>query len=400
MQNKQLEIMKAILFRFLFSASLLFTCTACGQGSDTITEEIEEPIEEPVETPEEYQEQIQKDIKTIVAENYPKNTFVVGATLSYNDFETVTEALFLKDFDYATSRNFAKQPYVHPEPGVWRWGRIEQAVSFADANNIQLRLHSPISPQASKWALNDDRTAEELSLNMEEYMTALCNKINVLSSVKWMDVVNETIERDGNWFMDKPGITSWENPWVKMGYDANNVPLYITKAFEISNELAPNVGQIYNQHGGMEPAMWEKVKETILYLKSRGIKIDGLGWQCHLKPNSRVVDAPENLEYLANLIDWAHANDLSFHITEMDYHIKSETNFVAEYSAQADAYTAILEVLAKKTTSGLVTCNFWGITDKDDAKNTHRYLYDEQMKEKPVYHAIKKVLYDQSNNKN
>jgi len=387
------------MFKYFYLISLFGVVIACAQESDSI-DSVTEIVFDEVEIKAAYQAEIRKDIKVIIKENYPKNSFVIGATLSYNDFGTVTEALFLKDFDYATSRNFAKQPYVHPEPGVWRWDRIEEAVVFAGKNNIQLRLHSPISPQASKWALNDDRTAKELSENMEEYMKALCVKINEYPVVKWMDVVNETIERDGNWFMDKSGIDKWENPWVKIGFDTNNVPLYITKAFKISNEFAPNVGQIFNQHGGMEPVMWEQVKKTVLYLKSQGIRVDGLGWQCHLKPQSRVVDNPENLEYLASLIDWAHANDLSFHVTEMDYHIHSESNFRQEYEAQAAAYVAILKVLAKKTSSGLVTCNFWGITDKDDSKNTHRYLYDEQMKEKPVYHAVKKVLYDQSKNKN
>ena len=36
------------------------------------------------------------------------------------------------------------------------------------------RLHGPISPQCSKWAKDDSRTAEELKQNLFEYMTAQC----------------------------------------------------------------------------------------------------------------------------------------------------------------------------------------------------------------------------------
>ena len=34
-------------------------------------------------------------------------------------------------------------------------------------NNIVLRIHGPISPQASRWAKNDIRTKDELLNNME-----------------------------------------------------------------------------------------------------------------------------------------------------------------------------------------------------------------------------------------
>ena len=64
-------------------------------------------------------------------------------------------------------------------------------MNFANENNLMLRVHGPISPQASKWVKDDSRTKEELSLILEEFLTELCEKVNVEKSVKWMDVVNE-----------------------------------------------------------------------------------------------------------------------------------------------------------------------------------------------------------------
>ena len=45
---------------------------------------------------------------------------------------------------------------------------------------------------------------------------------------------------------------------VKMGYNSDNIPNYIVKAFEIANTHATNISLIYNQHGGMESAAWDK----------------------------------------------------------------------------------------------------------------------------------------------
>jgi len=333
-----------------------------------------------------------KPIKEIVKDEFPSNNVIIGATIGRNQFNTEVEKLFLKDFNYATSRNFAKQTIVHPEPAVWNWKFIEDFIAFGNKNNVDLRLHSPISPQASRWAKTDSRTADELEKNMTEFMTTLCKKINNEKIIKWMDVVNETIERNGDWFKDKPGVKQWENPWVKMGYNEDGIPKYILKSFDISNKYAPNISQVYNQHGGMEPVMWEKVKETILYLKAKGYKIDGLGWQAHLKPNSRIVDDPKNIAYLKELIDWAHANDLDFHVTEFDYHLETGTNTPENLKMQSEAYAEILKVVIEKRKTGIVTFNYWGLVDSQDGKNSHRFLYDENLKPKPAYNAIKNTL--------
>ena len=49
-------------------------------------------------------------------------------------------------------RSCAKQARIHPKPGVWDWNRIDDYLDFADKNKITLRIHGPISPQASHWA--------------------------------------------------------------------------------------------------------------------------------------------------------------------------------------------------------------------------------------------------------
>ena len=84
-----------------------------------------------------------------------------------------------------------------------------------------------------------------------------------------MDVVNETVLRNGNWFK-KPGDSSWENPWTQIGFNEDGIPLYIIKAFEIANRYAPNVKLVYNHNGGMEKPMWLKVINTIKYLRNLG----------------------------------------------------------------------------------------------------------------------------------
>ena len=92
-----------------------------------------------------------------------------------------------------------------------------------------------------------------------------CIKFSSEPSVKWMDVVNETILSSGKWHGPKLGNNKWENPWLKIGLDENEFPLYILKSFEIATKLAPNISLVFNQNAGEINAIseaCEKLKEN------------------------------------------------------------------------------------------------------------------------------------------
>ena len=147
----------------------------------------------------------------LIQSGYDTNQVYVGATLNHSQLNTKVSDLFLKEFTYSTQRIVQNKQESTLDP-VWDWTLIDDYLDFADKNNIVLRIHGPISPQASQWAKADNRTKDELKKNMTEYFIALCKRINNEPSVKWMDVVNETITPQGDWFEEKPGVTQWENP--------------------------------------------------------------------------------------------------------------------------------------------------------------------------------------------
>ena len=331
--------------------------------------------------------------KQLVSENYDKSKFAFGATLNYYQLDSNVEELFLSEFDYTTPENSFKQSIVHPEPGVWKWDRVEAFLNFSNANNIKMRVHGPIGPQSSTWAKTDSRTPEELSQVYEEFLTELCKKINGNSNILWMDVVNETIDSNGNWTDKRNGTNQWENPWTQIGKNGDGIPLYIIKAFEIAQQHAPDISLVFNQHAGMQPAMWNKVKETILYLKNKGLRIDGLGWQGHLRDNVVLSLNQSKLNYLLSIIDWAHDNDLDFHITEIDYRMTSDPPNSNEYNRHANGYANVLKAIIAKRNNGVVTYNTWGVYDKNGPENhEYKYIYDSNLNPKKAVELLKKAL--------
>ena len=326
-----------------------------------------------------------------------KNRLKIGATLNYHQLGTKKENLFLNDFNFLTPANAAKQARLHPRPGIWQWDRIENFLQFAKNNDLIVRIHGPVSPQASKWAKEDHRTAAELENVMVNFMTQTAKRYNEESNVKYMDVVNETILPSGKWFGPRKGTHLWENPWLKMGLDENGYPNYIVRAFEIATANAPNVKLVYNQNGGMQSAMWERLKETVLYLRSKGLRVDGIGWQGHLNLSRSTLQFIENSDHalneLSKLIDWAHANNLDFHVTELDYRVNDMTNLSEELEFQAELYEKIIKVLQSKVNSGIVTLNLWDIGERLKKPSTFfQSIYDKDLNPTPAYQIIKRAL--------
>lgn len=331
-------------------------------------------------------------LRELVARNFPDGNVFIGGTTGWRKRARGSGIVLDREFSYVTPENDFKQTVVHPRPDVWNWEFADAWLEDCSTSGQVLRIHGPISPQCSKWAMDDSRTGDELRGMLEEYMTALCQHCNEHDCVKWLDVVNETVLPNGEWHGPKPGTDKWENPWPTIGFDENHPlkpPLYIKLAFEIANRHAPNIGLIINQNGSMQVPMWNTVKATVNYLRDQGLRVDGIGWQAHVTVGWEKTEG--NLERLHNLIAWAHANALSFHVTENNVWLKQKK----DYDAQAVTFAEIVRALLEHRHTGIVTWNVWNISDRDQWARTRAWngcIFDDTFNPKPAYYAIQQLL--------
>ena len=329
-------------------------------------------------------------LRAIVADKFPDQSVIIGATTGSWAFDTYTGKIMDREFSYVTPENDFKQWRIHPDPETWNSIEPDKWVQHIVDNNQILRMHCPISPQCSNWAKNDSRTAQELETNMREFLEAVCERYNGKPGFEYMDVVNETIV-NGTWHQNKPGY-SWECPWYKIGVDndSNQTPLYIKMAFEIAQQYAPDIKLIYNQHGDLSRMDdWQLIAETVHYLRNQGLRVDGIGWQAHIDNGWATT---ENLNRLRLIIDWAHNNELEFHITEASVWLKNGVSPTL-LEEQAGTYRAILEVLLEKRFSGKVGWNTWHIDDGHGWHTEwHPSLFETNYIAKPAYYAIQEAL--------
>lgn len=332
-------------------------------------------------------------LRGIVEKQFPNGGVYIGGTTGWKKLKSGDGILLDREFSTVCPENDFKQSTIHPSPTIWNWTAADNWIEHCRENGQLIRIHGPIGPQCSVWTKDDARTAKELSKNLTEFMTALCKRYNGSPQVRWMDVVNETVLPNGSWFGPKDGTDDWENPWPLIGFDEDHPlrpPLYIKQAFEISNRYAPDIRQIINQHGGMEKPMWDKIKATVFYLRGIGLRVDGIGWQAHIDVGWE--KQPGNIRRLKNLIIWAHANNLSFHITEMNVWLDPEK---PDYEAQARTFAAVLKTLLEQRHTGEVSWNTWNLSDANAwKKERHKRgcIFFEDRSAKPAYYAIQNVL--------
>jgi endo-1,4-beta-xylanase len=330
-------------------------------------------------------------LREIVDNRDSDHSIIIGGTTGAWAFGTGTGWIMDREFSYVTPENDFKQWNIHPDPNRWNWVQSDAWISHIDANDQILRMHCPIGPQCSSWTQTDSRTAEELEQVMREFMQAVCERYNDEERVVSMDVVNETVQ-GGSWKRNESGTGGWEMPWYKIGRDtdANKTPLFIRYAFEIANQYAPDLKFIYNHHEDPNSvSSWNLIKTTIGYLRDLGLRVDGIGWQAHVD-NGWATSA--NLIRLGNLIDWAHENELEFHVTEASVWIH-DAHTESAFQIQAETYSKIVEVLLEKRFTGKVGWNIWHIEDGhgwnvDQAPS----LFDANYIAKPAYYAIQEVL--------
>lgn len=335
----------------------------------------------------------EKTIRQIVADKFPDGNVYFGVSSHFSLFGTKTMDIVDREFSYVTPANDFKQTYIHPEPGKYEYEKSDAWVKHCRENKQVIRMHSPISPQCSKWAKTDSRTAEELETMLEEYMTTLCKRYNGTPEILWMDVVNETIDKTtSGWFGPKPGTDEWENPWTIIGFDETHQlrpPLYIKQAFTIANKYAPDIKLIINQHGALEKASWEKMKALVVYLRENNLRVDGIGWQAHIDLGWEKI--PGNLEYLTEIINWCRTNKLDFHITEFNVWLKNEN--AGKLEEQANTFTSIVKTILDNRKDITIGIDFWQVRGSETMnKEWNGCLFDEELKPKPAYYKLKELL--------
>ncbi len=337
-----------------------------------------------------------------------KNDFLIGTALS-------TEQVLSKDpkamkcleenFNSISPENLLKWDAVNPLPGKYNFAPADSYVALGEKYHMFIIGHNLVwHSQVPGWVFQDSTgkpvTRKVLLQRMKDHIFKVVGRYK--GRINGWDVVNEAIEDNGQLRKSK---------WLQIiGND------YIEKAFEYAHEADPNAELYYNDYNQWMPGKRAAVVKLIKDLKSKGIKITGIGIQGHWG-----LDYPPMASVDSSIKAYAAAG-CKVMISELDMDIlpSAFNNTSADVSRrftpskamnpyanglpdsvetiQAKRYAEYFKLfLENKDSISRVT--FWGMSDAQSWRNNwpirgrsaYPLLFDKNYQPKPAYYSVIKT---------
>lgn len=335
-----------------------------------------------------------------------KGRFLIGTAVGARQLDNpALAALIGEQYDCVTAENEFKPMSVHPRAGTYNFTAADKIVEFAQKHRMKVVGHTLCWHSQSPAFLF--RGADGKPLPRDEALKNLKDHIDNVAGhfkgkvVGW-DVVNEAIN-DGKagYLRDTPARRA-------IGDD------YIVKAFEFARAADPDAELYYNDYSNEQPDKLEKTIRLIRELKAAGVRLDGVGMQCHFR-----LDDAEALDRLERAITAYSAEGVKVMLTELDVDVLPRRGRGADIAAreqgganpykdglppevaetQARFYGRLFQIVLKHP--GVVTrVTFWGSHDGASwlnnfpvgGRTNHALLWDRALKPKPALGAVLDVL--------
>ena len=237
-----------------------------------------------------------------------KDDFYIGTAVNYWQIQgkdTLSLDILKQHFNSITAENVMKWGAIHPALNKYNFTAADSFVALGEKYNLYIVGHVLVwHHQVPRWVFEDDsgNTIDRNTLlqRMKEHIYTVAGRYK--GRVHCWDVVNEAVTDNGE---------IRRNKWCEIiGED------YIQKAFEYTHEADPDAELIYNDFSMLNPAKRERVIRLVRDLKSKGVRIDGIGMQAHWHLNF-----PESMEELEETIMAYSELGVKVMITEMDINI-------------------------------------------------------------------------------
>ncbi len=328
-----------------------------------------------------------------------KKHFTIGTALNAGQIEernAVANALIKKEFNSITPENIMKAEIIHPELERYDFTLADKFVAYGKKNNMEIIGHTLV------WHSQLPPFARRMQ-NVDSFKTFFTNHIKTVASrydgkIHGWDVANEVLNEDG---------TMRNSIFLKLLGDN-----YVTDAFRLAQQAAPNTALYYNDYNNEQPAKREGCIKLIKKIQAAGVRIDGVGIQGHW----HIGKVP--LKDIEESILAYSALGIKVMFTELDIEVLPRNFTGAEISQRMNSndptlnpYKAglpdsVQQQLAKdyealfnlflKHKDKIARVTFWGVTDRDSwlngwpvrGRTNYPLLFDRNYAPKPAYYKV------------
>lgn len=337
-----------------------------------------------------------------------KDHFLIGAAVNSfqsNERDSIGVKLVKTHFNTITPENILKWQGVHPKPDAYSFEDQDNYVKFGEKNNLFIIGHTLVwHAQTPRWVFEDGKgnlaTRDTLLKRMRDHIHTVAGRYK--GRIKGWDVVNEALNEDG---------TLRQSLWFKIiGED------FIEKAFEFAHEADPDAELYYNDYNIETKMKRDGAISIINNLKSKGLRIDGVGIQGHYKMDWPAVETVDSA-----IVEFAQLG-VKVMFTELDIDVLpaatmqqgADVSLNFELKEKLNPYKnglpdSIQQNLAKryadlfkvfvKHSDVISRITFWGVTDRESwlngwpvrGRTNYPLLFDREGKTKPAFDAVIKT---------
>lgn len=328
------------------------------------------------------------------------------STSAYGDLSTVNHkqlnvalenSILVKEFSSITPEMALKMHNISVSPDSIDFREADAMMEFAEANNLRVHGHVFLFDKSvPKWALdyekNNTWTKAEWRAWITKYVTRVTTRY--AGRIASWDVVNEII--------DNMGKVKKDFFWLKVAGDD-----IVEYTFKLVESIDPQAKLFVNDNfQEMFPTKSKGVVKYANYLKTKGCKVDGVGYQNH------IILAGTQGGYLSNKIAYKDAVDAGYlvHVSELDISVNLLGGTLKQTDYQHRSQRKSYNDIARAYRDAVPSDKRWGITIWNVAdhnsylnllyvfqkiriwKEARNYplLYDKDYIKKPAYDGFKK----------
>lgn len=307
---------------------------------------------------------------------YEKASFRIGVAVNTDKLKNEEKywKLVLSQFNSITPEKILKPIYIHPKKDQYDFSETDHLIDFCKTYKKRLHGHTLIWDESLPlWMEKFKGEKADWEALMKNHIQTVVNHCK--GYITSWDVVNEAFNDDG---------TYKKNIWFR-----NIGETYIEKAFMYAYEADPSAKLFYNDYSlETNGPKLDKVLKHFSGLRSRGIKVDGIGMQMHVSVDYPAVTAI-NLSALS-----IQAQGFLVHYSELDVILSGREHLFTSkkklFVLQKERVKQIVEGYLRLKPEYRFGITLWGVSDNDSWQTekhprSRPLLYDVRYKLKPAY---------------
>lgn len=322
-----------------------------------------------------------KSLKYLSQKNTRK--LPIGAAISVGPLLTDKQynELALSQFSMMTPENSFKPQVIHPQKDTYLFRETDILVEAAQNNNMIIHGHALVMGKANpEWM--QDIPDNEIKQEMIKHISTIMSRYK--GQIAQWDVVNEPMSEDNiDYNSIQKGIRK------QMWFDVLGEE-YIDISFKAAHASDPSA-KLYLNDFGLEKdgERWDSFLNLVKRLRSRGVPIDGVGFEAHVYHEpADTIDPAVLKQHIQTLADLGIVSRIS----EIDV-LGDDPVF------QAKQYSDVLQVCLSEPTC--MSYGIWGVTDLYGSTTlSDRYpirlgdslIWDTNYIQKPAFKSLQAVL--------